>query len=67
MPSLSLTDKQLRYSAADLAALDKAAVLLSLVASYDSAAKQDATTAQNALQHVISHVAKQRNGKPETK
>jgi hypothetical protein len=65
VPSLSLTDKRLKYTAADLATLDRAAVLLALVASYDADAKQDATTANNALQHVITHVAKQRNGKPE--
>lgn len=67
MPSLSLTDKKLRYAAADLTALDKAAVLLALVAQYDPDAKQDATTANNALQHVITHVARRRNGKAEAK
>ena len=60
MPSLNLTSKQLRYTAADLAALDKAATLLAVMAGHDEAAKLDATTALNALNHVITHVEQQR-------
>jgi hypothetical protein len=65
VPSLSLTDKKLKYTAADYAALEKAFALLSIAVQYDEAAKQDAQTAMNAMGHVMTHVAKQRNGKPE--
>lgn len=66
MPSFDLAKKTLRYAASDETALDKATTLLSAIAEYDPAAKQDATTALNALQHVTKHVAGKRKAKPET-
>jgi hypothetical protein len=66
MASLNLKTKQLRYTKADLTALDNAATLLASVAEYDAAAKQDANTARNAINHVIEHIEK-RNGKAEEK
>lgn len=61
MPSLNLTTTQLRYAASDLAALDKAATLLAIIAKYDEEAKQDATTALNAVNHVVDHVVAARS------
>jgi hypothetical protein len=64
MPSLNLANKSLRYAASDETALDKAASLLAVIAEYDPVAALDATTALNALKHVIEHVAAKR--KPAT-
>jgi hypothetical protein len=66
MPSLNLKTKQLRYTKADLTALDNAATLLAAVAEHDAAAKQDATTARVAINHIIDHIEK-RNGKAAEK
>lgn len=60
MPSLNITTTKLRYAASDQTALQKAAALLEAIAKYDEAIKQDATTALNAVKHVLEHVAKER-------
>lgn len=60
MPSLNLTNKTVRYAATDESAIDKALALMAVVAEYDPAAKQDATTAQTALKHVLDHVKRKR-------
>lgn len=57
MPSFNLTSQSLRYTAADLATLHKAVMLLTCIANNDDAVKQDATTALNAVNHVLVHVA----------
>lgn len=60
MPSLNLTNKSLRYSAADESAIDKAATLLAVMAEYDPAAKQDANTALLAMKALQKHVSSKR-------
>lgn len=56
MPSLNLTSQTLSYTAADKTALQKAVTLLDAIAKYDDAVKLDATTALNAVKHVLEHV-----------
>jgi hypothetical protein len=63
MPSLNLTNKQLRYTAADLTAIDRALALLLAMADFDPQAKQDATTAMTALTHLRKLVADSRGPK----
>lgn len=60
MPSLNITTTKLRYAASDQTALQKVAALLEAIAKYDEAIKQDATTALNAVNHVLEHVSKER-------
>lgn len=63
MPSLNLTTKELRYTASDLAALDRALALTLAMSDFDSTAKQDALTAMTALTHLRKHVADARSDK----
>lgn len=52
MPSFSLTKKTLSYGIADEATIERAVTLLSVMAEYDPAAKQDAGTGLTALKHL---------------
>jgi len=59
----------LAYTAADLSLLDRAAALVGVMLAHDADVKQDATTCQNSLHHLISHIEGKRKAaeKPEVK
>lgn len=69
MASLNLLSKKFTYSAADERLISNARNLFAAVAEYDAdkQARADATTAYNAAQHVLEHIARARQaGKATT-
>ncbi len=60
MPSFDLANKSLKYAASDLTLIEKVATLMTAMADYDPAAKQDATTALTSLRALRTHVAGKR-------